>query len=129
MAPMDRWVADQLIDNGTMTADYVTRRVKTMACRMCRAPVLACIDDLGGTGYADPAALSNLGEAIAVAAARRTWAIFDDQLCYRGPHAIRYRSAAVLDVYGEHVCHATPLPAKPGPAQAARPNFDGPPPF
>lgn len=116
MSPrMARHVQDALIDTGVMTGDYVTRKTKTFTCRHCAAQVLACIDDLGFDVRANPEPLTNLGEAIAVASGRRTFASYHDQLCARGPHAIRYRSAEVVDVFAEHVCHATPLPTKPPP--------------
>lgn len=108
--PMPAWLQDQLVADGTMTGDFITRTLRPRHCRACAAPVLAAIDDLGLTTHIDPAPLTPEGELLALLAGRPTFATFGADLCHRWAGEITHRPASTRAVYAAHQCGAAPLP-------------------
>lgn len=115
------WLWRHLEQTGAMGPDRVGRTVRATACRTCRAPTLTGLDNdrCAVVAHADPEPLDGLGEALALLAGRKTYALhpaangyelvlrYDKQIAGAPPGTRGH------DVLAEHACNSAPLPNQP----------------
>lgn len=104
---------------GVLTPDGISRRAKTTFCASCRAVVIRGLDShiAATVATADPAALTPLGEVLALATGRRTydltWTGGRYEIDHRNEWHIRGRPPGTqFHVIADHKC-GQPLPALP----------------
>lgn len=109
------WLRDHLIRAGHVTETGLTRRAKIRHCARCGHAVLAGLDNYTGAleVAADPIPLSALGEAMALVAGHRTFALHQEAgswvLDRRDDEHIAHHPAGTRtheDVVPSHVCGA-----------------------
>lgn len=127
---MPRWLTDQLIADGVMTADRVTKHARPRRCHDCGLFTLTGLDDLlPKVVHVDPLPTTTAGEAFALLTGRRSFALDRDELYQRTAGRISFHHADDLPVYVEHECHSPPIPIntrfKPPPSR----DKEGTPPF
>lgn len=102
---LPKWLTDQLVADGVMTENRVTRKAKITRCPAgCGALVLAAIDDLCFETFCHPAPTTRAGELQAVLAGLRMHTLIGDELVHRGAHRINSRSADEESAYPDHRC-------------------------
>lgn len=117
----NEWLWRHLEQTGVVGPDRVGRTARATACRTCHGPTLTGLDnDMCATvAHADPEPIDTLGEALALLAGRKTYALhpsangyelvlrYDKQIAGAQPGARRY------DVLAEHACNSAALPGRP----------------
>lgn len=120
---LDPRVFAHLQRQGVITADRVTKKPTTRACRTCHAPVIAAIEDeTAGRMRVEvhPAFLTPYGELQAVLTGVATFEVTDDALWWRDPSRIAGHPADTVPVMAEHACHSPPFDHGPNPVTAKR---------
>ena len=106
---MPDWLQTQLVNDGTMTADFITRKAKPRRCKKCHAQTLAAIDDLGLESHLDPKPTTSGGELLALLAGRATFEVIGTQVVSRDSHRVTAHPADQRGVFAAHSCNS-PLP-------------------
>lgn len=115
------WLWRHLEQTGVVGPDRVGRSVRATACRTCCGQTLTGLDNdrCAVVAHADPEPVSPLGEALALLAGRKTYALhpsangyelvlrYDKQIAAAPPGTRGY------DVLAEHACNSTALPNLP----------------
>lgn len=115
------WLARHLEDTGKLGPDRIGRAARAHRCKDCGQLILTGLDNdmCAGVAHADPIPLAPLGEALALIAGRRTYALHRGadrfELVLRYSHQIAGAPAGTRphDVLAEHDCSATNLPSLP----------------
>lgn len=115
------WLWRHLEQTGVVGPDRVGRSARATACRTCHSPTLTGLDNdrCAVVAHADPEPLDTLGEALALIAGRKTYALhqsangyefvlrYDKQIAAAPPGSRGY------DVVAEHACNSAALPSRP----------------
>lgn len=125
---MPAWLADKLIDDGTMTSDRVTKHAKPRRCPDCHLFTLIGLDEFPHRVAVDPQPTTSAGELFALLTGRRTFALDCGELYERTAGRLAYRPADTTPVYASHQCGSPPLPVNEK-FITHPPITDGPPPF
>lgn len=114
---LDPHVFAHLQRQGVITADRVTKKPTTRACRDCHTPVIAALLDEATTRRLElnPAFLTPLGELQALTLDRATYQWTDGTITDREPWKITARPANTVRVLAEHSCHSPPFETGPDP--------------
>jgi len=129
------WLQRHLEATGRADTDHIKRRVQAGTCRTCHAPILTGLDATraGYPSRTQPTPISELGEALALAAGAPTYDLVDAgdryELEARDTHTIP--AARRWPVLAAHRCGVT-WPVDPDPPLLARhvvKETDGHPPF
>lgn len=103
-APWQR-VKDQLVLDGTMTEQNVTRTPKPRHCRHCGRAVIAAITDAGFEIAVEPTPTTPAGELHTLINGGKTFAILDHaEMVWRDIHRITYRDANKERTHAMHEC-------------------------
>lgn len=133
---MPDWLARHLEDTGKLGPDRIGRAAKAHRCKDCGQLILTGLDDdmCAIVANADPIPLAPLGEALALIAGRRTYALHATagrlELVRRYDKQITGAPAGTrpYDVLAQHTCDAVNLPSLPS-AHARPAALTGPPPY
>ena len=102
-------IKDQLIADGAMTEQHVTRTPKPRHCRDCGRAVIAAITDLGFEITVEPTPTTPAGELSALMNGGQTFAILDHgEMVWRSMHRIKYRDANKERAHAKHQCGINP---------------------
>ena len=101
-------VRDQLINDGAMTEQGVTRTPKPRHCRDCGRAVIAAIDANGFEVAVEPTPTTPAGELGVLLAGGRTYALIYGAMHYRTARRIEYQDANNETVHAMHECGKAP---------------------
>lgn len=104
-------VKQHLIQTGTLTTDGLGRKAQLRTCSTCRALVIVGLDTnrCAIRAVADPTALDQVGELLALLAGRHTYELWGRELEHRNQFTIR--AGIRKPVISEHQCGNSQTPS------------------
>lgn len=124
-------VKDQLVLDGTMTEQNVTRTPRARHCATCGRVVLAAITDAGFEVAVEPTPTTPAGELSVLMGGGETFALLPHgEMVWRSQHRIAWADANSETTHAMHQCGKPPPEINPAFVKArTRIDFDQPPPF